>query len=160
MYKRQGIGLHYLKLMEEIQPVHQKVTVLILLGHIGSGKAVRIDRLTNEINYEIKITNIGNRMRQKDVKEIRSIKSRQVRKIIQDLRIQGWLICSIACEGGGYFLANNMEEVAGFIENEYDKKIKSMQVSRSIVLDNAKKIFGNVGRQLDFDEFKLSKGMK
>lgn len=73
---------------------------------------------------------------------------RIVRDTINLLRKKGFLILSTGGTGGGYWLAENLDEVNSFFETEIDSRIKDLNDQKTAMRRSAIARFGN---QLSFE---------
>lgn len=72
---------------------------------------------------------------------------RQIREMIRTLRRQGYLICSVAGEDGGYFMAQTKLQYDEFRRREFASKISDMSETMRAMDDAARDQFGD-GYQL------------
>ncbi len=68
---------------------------------------------------------------------------RQVRDQIKQLRRDGYLICSVAGEDGGYFMAETLIEYKDFARIEFEGKISDMSETLQAMNQTARKLFGD-----------------
>ena len=106
--------------------------VKILSNHVGCSNAIsRADLLDKCSQY------LGTK-----------IHERKMRKCIQSLRENGYLICSLPGSNGGYYLPSNYDEFQRFVNHEYNAKIASMHRTLSLMKKAAVKNFNMNYEQL------------
>jgi len=108
-----------------------KVILSRLNEHIGKENAIKRPDLLAKVHEHF---------------DCHEVTDRQMRKIINDMRKQGILICSIASEDGGYFLAENLIEYHEFARRELGAKIADMSESLQAMDRAAKEIFGDAAQ--------------
>lgn len=97
----------------------------ILQMHMGELRAISRDDLVSQVGLAgIRTT------------------ERQARLAIHQLRREGYLICAMAGEGGGYYMAQTSEEYAQFRKREYAAKISDMSETMSAMDNAARRQFG------------------
>lgn len=70
------------------------------------------------------------------------VSERTMREEIKGLRREGWLICAMPGEDGGYYLAETLEEFREFDRLEFGAKIADMNETRQALLKAARERFG------------------
>lgn len=114
-------------LMSITNPLKQEI-MLILLRHIGRGEIIR------RVDLLAECRTLANKNASDD---------RRMQAAINELRHEGFLICSNAGEGEkGYFLPANLEEYSEFEEHELNSKIRSYTQTRDIMRRSAQAQLG------------------
>jgi len=71
------------------------------------------------------------------------MQDRHLRMEINRLRKEGHLICSAACEDGGYYLCDSLEEYYEFAQREFGAKIADMSETLRAMERSAQSAFGD-----------------
>lgn len=71
------------------------------------------------------------------------MQDRHLRMEINRLRKDGHLICSAACEDGGYYLCNSIDEYYEFAQREFGAKIADMSETLRSMERSAQRVFGD-----------------
>jgi len=74
---------------------------------------------------------------------LKDMQDRHLRIEINRLRKEGQLICSAACEDGGYFMAGSLEEYTEFAQRELGAKIADMSATLRAMEQAARQQFGD-----------------
>lgn len=72
---------------------------------------------------------------------------RQLRQCINQLRKDGWPVCSAGGEDGGYWMAANWEELDEYIERELHSRAMDMLAQEKALRASAEKRWGQYSRQ-------------
>lgn len=107
-------------------PVGLERSVLrVLMYHVGAGQAVSRKKLVADVQmYEPEASDRG------------------VRAMVNQLRKDGFPICSTGGVGGGYFLAACQEELDGYLEREVMARIADFQEQASALKRTRKLLWG------------------
>jgi len=76
-----------------------------------------------------------------------SVKDREMRDAIKDLREQGHLICSTSAKGGGYWMAGDYNDVMA-IHEDYRKRALSCLMIASRIRKSGRENFGGQMRMI------------
>lgn len=118
---------HYEKIIRNIPVGIDGAIVRVLSDHNGRSKAIGRKGLVFEVGK------LGFRVHE-----------RMVREVIKRMRRQGYLICSMPGEEGGYYLAVSKAEYQEFKQREFLAKVLDMQETLSAMDAAAQRAFDTV----------------
>ena len=71
-----------------------------------------------------------------------TITNREMRAVIAEMRLRGALICSTGGRGGGYWLADNLDDVLDFTNRELRSRALNLLVTARAMRREARRQFG------------------